>query len=105
MVSSTRIKHLHKVEDNMSVHSRHCCILHGCKYGDEDCPVLTKKEKQEITCEDCDMDGIYNVEQAKLHKEAQTIRVISTDVDFLGELMDWLKTSKAKKDSTVIRLF
>ena len=24
----------------MSVHSRHCCVEHGCKYGEEDCPVV-----------------------------------------------------------------
>ena len=23
------------------VHRTHCCILHGCKYGDDDCPVVS----------------------------------------------------------------
>ena len=35
------------------VHTRHCCIIHGCKYGDETCTVVTKKETQEGICEDC----------------------------------------------------
>lgn len=37
-----------------SVHSTHCCVRHGCKYGDEDCPVILGTEKQEYPCENCD---------------------------------------------------
>lgn len=37
----------------MSVHSTHCCKIHGCKYGDEDCPVVNGEEVQEYPCEDC----------------------------------------------------
>lgn len=36
------------------VHITHCCALHGCKYGDEDCPVATGKVGQEYSCEDCE---------------------------------------------------
>lgn len=36
-----------------SVHSRHCCIEHGCKYGEEDCPVWLGYEKQTSQCESC----------------------------------------------------
>lgn len=39
----------------------HCCIIHGCKYGDDDCPVVTKKVKQEYTCEGCNESGIKNL--------------------------------------------
>lgn len=35
------------------VHVNHCCIIHGCKYGDEDCPVERGKVKQAYLCEDC----------------------------------------------------
>lgn len=35
------------------VHSRHCCIHHGCKYGDPLCTVTNEKEMQEYLCEDC----------------------------------------------------
>ena len=34
-------------------HSGHCCRRHGCKYGDEDCPVENDSEKQEFPCESC----------------------------------------------------
>jgi hypothetical protein len=35
-----------------SVHDAHCCKTHGCKYGDDDCPVVKGKEKG-IPCEMC----------------------------------------------------
>ena len=40
---------------NIGTHQTHCCIIHGCKYGeDEDCPVVTGKVIQTYFCEDCD---------------------------------------------------
>lgn len=35
------------------VHTEHCCITHGCKYGDEDCTVVTGKAIQSYPCEVC----------------------------------------------------
>ena len=35
-------------------HSSHCCVIHGCKYGDKNCPVVIGKIKQEYMCEFCD---------------------------------------------------
>lgn len=35
------------------VHTEHCCVQHGCKYGDEDCPVTNKQKLQSYECEDC----------------------------------------------------
>ncbi len=35
-------------------HTEHCCVYHGCKYGDEDCPVATKVSIQSFRCESCD---------------------------------------------------
>ena len=26
---------------SVGTHATHCCITHGCKYGDPDCPVVT----------------------------------------------------------------
>lgn len=36
------------------VHATHCCKEHGCKYGDEDCPVYLGIIKQEYPCEYCE---------------------------------------------------
>lgn len=40
-------------QNNWGVHITHCCVLHGCKYGDEDCPVVTQEAVQKYECEDC----------------------------------------------------
>lgn len=39
--------------DKIGVHVTHCCIVHGCKYGDRDCPVVLGKSDQHYLCEDC----------------------------------------------------
>jgi len=43
--------------------SSHCCILHGCKYGHEDCPVCLGVVKQGYLCEYC-KDFIFNEAQS-----------------------------------------
>lgn len=35
-----------------SVHDAHCCPTHGCKYGDDDCPVVVGRERG-VPCEEC----------------------------------------------------
>lgn len=41
---------------NWKVHAAHCCKWHGCKYGNDDCPVAQGWVKQEYLCEQCDED-------------------------------------------------
>lgn len=44
-------------------HISHCCIKHGCKYGEDDeCPVVNGIEIQKYICMDCDNEGIKKVE-------------------------------------------
>ncbi len=42
------------------VHTRHCCVIHGCKYyhsgRNKKCTVQMKQKRQEGTCETCRMD-------------------------------------------------
>lgn len=38
---------------NEGVHRTHCCVLHGCKYGDDNCPVANNRIKQDYVCETC----------------------------------------------------
>ena len=48
------------------VHQTHCCVLHGCKYGqDDDCPVVNKIIEQEYPCEDCNSQGIQTMASIK----------------------------------------
>jgi hypothetical protein len=79
------------------VHASHCCVMHGCKYGDEDCPVVNKEIKQEFICESCGYQGFKKVEhineyldyQQKI-KEAKEngVETISISVDFLDRMLN-----------------
>lgn len=42
-----------EIPDDLFVHVTHCCGVHGCKYGHEDCPVETHKFPQAYKCESC----------------------------------------------------
>lgn len=44
---------MRNIVDNIGVHASHCCHSHGCKYGDEDCPVELGYVPQDYECEDC----------------------------------------------------
>jgi hypothetical protein len=48
-------------ENKKGVHVHHCCAIHGCKYGNEDCPVANKELKQIYLCEYCEEDGFSTV--------------------------------------------
>lgn len=37
----------------LCVHTEHCCGDHGCKYGDNECPVVNGRKPQSFFCEDC----------------------------------------------------
>lgn len=46
-------------DNNHKCCSTHCCDIHGCKYGYDDCPVVLKQVKQEYPCEDCSFEYGY----------------------------------------------
>ena len=50
---------------NPGTHRTHCCFIHGCKYGNDECPVAKGGIEQEFICEDCEADGIKSVEEIK----------------------------------------
>ena len=41
------------------VHTEHCCVIHGCKYGEEGegCTVFDCFDLQSHLCESCDYEG------------------------------------------------
>jgi hypothetical protein len=50
----------------LDVHTEHCCILHGCKYGNlEDCSVFQGWKDQSYPCEDCAWDCLKTVEEVR----------------------------------------
>ncbi len=72
----------------LSVHDAHCCPKpgHGCKYGDEDCPVEAGKEPG-VSCEACDWEeesfkdltGMTLEEFEELKKDAQAYRKLKAE--------------------------
>lgn len=47
---------------NVGVHAAHCCLEHGCKYGDDldgRCPVVNRDIPQDYPCEHCDEKRVY----------------------------------------------
>lgn len=64
--------------NNIGVHAAHCCKWHGCKYGDEDCPVVLGQVEQLYTCDFCDdllededyfKRAVKDIEEIKAFKE------------------------------------
>jgi hypothetical protein len=45
-------------KEQWGVHASHCCFEHGCKYGDNDCPVVTGEIKQKYECEECKIEKL-----------------------------------------------
>lgn len=43
-------------EEDWGVHIGHCCVDHGCKYGEVDCPVSLDLVEQNRDCEYCFME-------------------------------------------------
>jgi len=41
-----------------NIHTEHCCVIHGCKYNNNDCPVDLGELKQSYPCESCNAEDI-----------------------------------------------
>ena len=48
------------------VHTTHCCMRHGCKYGAVDCPVEAGTVAQAYTCEQCEEENVLAKEQVEV---------------------------------------
>jgi hypothetical protein len=59
--------------DKVGVHTTHCCSLHGCKYGNSNCPVVLGTHAQEYGCEDCVHPDIIRERIADLTKQLEHV--------------------------------
>jgi hypothetical protein len=41
-------------DQQVGTHVTHCCEYHGCKYGNENCPVENKEVDQQYPCMECE---------------------------------------------------
>lgn len=60
----------------------HCCILHGCKYGHKDCPVVLGEVKQQYLCETCDDDMIYGFSGKTYTKDEYKLLIDNTFIKY-----------------------
>jgi hypothetical protein len=60
---------------NIGVHRTHCCIAHGCKYGDKNCPVVNAEILQDYLCEFCD-DNFFDIDEKDPNIDMNTIKKI-----------------------------
>ena len=57
------------------VHQSHCCKLHGCKYGDKDCPIEQGRITQDGPCESCGVyDNIHTMEELNDRMSIQLLK-------------------------------
>jgi hypothetical protein len=77
-------------ERSRGVHASHCCIRHGCKYGDPHCPVAkTREVEQEYDCEQCDDDAeAQPVSREELRKLLADFAA-EVGMDLEAERLDW----------------
>jgi len=56
--------------DPRETHKSHCCVRHGCKYGEPDCPVASGEVEQLYDCESCawDKEEFSELEELRLYK-------------------------------------
>lgn len=55
------------IDETAGQHTSHCCARHGCKYAEDDCPVVLNELTQEYPCEVCDTDEAFGEENYFLH--------------------------------------
>lgn len=47
----------------IDVHTEHCCVIHGCKYGRDNCTVMLLIAPQSYICESCEDNGIKTIDE------------------------------------------
>ena len=86
-------------KEKYGVHIAHCCYIHGCKYGDEDCPVVSGEVAQKYPCYDCD-EGTepYTLEEIELLRKTKSYR--PTNKEMKQQIAD-LEAKLAEKDKEI----
>ena len=62
-------------QNKYGVHIAHCCYIHGCKYGDKDCPVASGEVAQKYLCYDCNEEyEPYTLKEIEMLRETKSYR-------------------------------
>lgn len=70
-------------KEHYGVHVAHCCKKCGCKYGDDDCPVVSGEVVVNHECNDreCGCDEVYKVDWDKIRDRDTEAYSIICDFD------------------------
>ena len=86
-----------ETKENKCVHTEHCCILHGCKYGDEYCPVESGNKRQSFLCESCNYMWENTPEENKELEEQIYAKFSGTKKEKDGKVI-WNKDLSSRGD-------
>ncbi len=78
---------------NIGVHTSHCCERHGCKYGNDDCPVVLGTHKQQFDCEECDYHRCKICGSGRGCGCSLTSPLDTKRLDFFEENQGWFRYS------------
>lgn len=59
---------------NVGTHVTHCCLKHGCKYNEDECPVVSGARQQEYSCEYCTSSATLEAKIEALKEELEWSR-------------------------------
>lgn len=81
-------------DDPNGTHRTHCCKIHRCKYGADECPVARGLVIQAYLCEQCTYDSFYS-ERPYTGLPMATLRIeLAKAPDNPAEGLGWLPTSE-----------
>jgi len=63
----------------IGTHITHCCVVHGCKYGDDDCPVANGKMQQTYPCESCNHKTPSMYQHRRYRKKIKSVYYFKPD--------------------------
>lgn len=70
-----------EIEVNTWEHMKECCVVHGCKFNDEYCPVVNASREQNWPCEKCNHEKIYTLEQLRLVVKEKTNKELQKELE------------------------
>jgi len=79
-------------------HATHCCIIHGCKYGESDCPVAAGIEPQKHPCRTCG-EMYEEYKEASIGPFCPDPRCRRTNVVFLDKAVIYYNEAGIGRDS------
>lgn len=59
---------------NVVTHVTHCCLKHGCKYREDECPVTNEEHVQEFACEYCTSSATLQARLVETQEELEWSR-------------------------------